>query len=299
MTATTSSLIRLAQSWSGDSLNLALFLPWASFDAGEPPTTIAVPGSSAFLRAAEFHPSDRLVGLAKYDTITLYDLEKRQAVGSLVPHALSITGLLFSSDGSQVVSGAMDGRIATRDLVASRAVYDLRLAAPVSCLAASADGGVVAAGLWNGDVQLFDARENRQSLKIEAHNGYVSAVQFSPDGALLATAGNDRTLNLFDVRGVISSYAKFHRHLDTPLTVEFDEDGRVWSGSKVGELQAWDCCNGKSMFQQKIDGASPIYRVIYSPCRKAIVYTAVPPSVCEAPIDALNFGHARRLVPSA
>jgi hypothetical protein len=101
------------------------------------------------------------------------------------------------------------------------------------------------------------------------------------------------------VRGVISSYAKFHRHLDTPLTVEFDEGGRVWSGSKVGELQAWDCCNGQSMFQQKIDGASPIYHMIYSPYRRSIAYTSIPPCLCEAPLDALNFGHSRGLIPPA
>ena len=57
----------------------------------------------------------------------------------------------------------------------------------VSALAASADGRYAVAGR-GGMVTVYDLQLQREAARFEAHPDIVSAVAFSPDGALLATA---------------------------------------------------------------------------------------------------------------
>jgi hypothetical protein len=302
LAGTTSSLVHIAQSWGGASvllasLNAAVHVRWEGFDAGRAPDVIALPGPPAFSRASAFHPSDRLLALTKYGAVTLYDAAQGRAVGGLAPHARTITGAHFASDGRTLVTAGMDARIATHDLIASRAVYDVTLPAYPSALAAADDGAVVGAALASGDVALFDARDDRAAATIEAHSGYATALAFSPRAfrpaaSFLATAGSDRALNLFDIRETRQAYAKFHRHLETPLAVAFDDRGNVWSGTRGGELQAWCWADGNCMFRDYQAGA-PIYSVAFAERRRSILYTTMPPCFCERRLDALTLAPVR------
>jgi WD40 repeat protein len=244
-----------------------------------------------------FHPSDCLLAVTKYDTVTLYDLTRCLPVGHLIPHTRTITGARFSSDGRVLITSAMDGRLVTHDLLSSKAIYEIALPAHASGLSVSDDGSIVGAALANGDVLLFDSRAERTATTIEAHNGYASAVEFSPSAFrpaafFLATAGSDRTVNLFDIRATRQSYAKFHRHLETPLAVAFDDRGDVWSGTRGGELQAWRWADGNCVFRDYRPGA-PLYSVAFARARQSILTTTAPPCFCEHRLDAMSLAPVR------
>jgi WD40 repeat protein len=293
MHATTSAVLQIAQSWSGadlllSSLNCVMLMPAGGLEEERPPVVIKLPGPFAFSRVSAFHPSDRLAGLTKYDTIFLFDIHKGQIVGTLKCHKRVITGILFSSDGSHMVTGGLEGRIITNDLLTSKTVYDIRLSSGISALAANFDGGLVAAALANGHIEIFDAREDQTTLRIEAHSGYISALSFSPDSSLIASGGNDRVVNLFDIRRTLTSYAKFHRHIGSPLTVTFDNEGHVWSGTRIGEIQAWNCTDGSSVLRETVT-CRPVYSLLYSEYRNSVFCASAPACVSERPMQSIAF----------
>ena len=80
---------------------------------------------------------------------------------------------------------------------------------------------------------------------LPAHSEYVTVVRFSPDGTLLATAGDDGA-KLWNA----DSYTLAHT-LDRGArvgTLEFDRDGaRVLTSSEDGAVHLWDARTGRSL----------------------------------------------------
>jgi WD40 repeat protein len=195
LSATTSSLVHISQSWDGHALimssfNLAVYFRWEWLPTPGP-KVIRLPGQSAFSRVSAFHPSDRLAALTKYDRVFLYDIASGQMVGSLTPHSRTITGAAFSSDGRALVTAAMDAKVVTQDLIRNRADYSITLDAYPTALTVSDDGAIVAAALANGDVALFETRTDKATATIEGvtdmHRRLSSAPPVPTDSLLFGT----------------------------------------------------------------------------------------------------------------
>ena len=78
----------------------------------------------------------------------------------------------------------------------------------MSCLAFSPDGSILASGSCGtgntgssqlADVYLWDVAGGKELRHFPAHQGWVSAVSFSPDGRTLATTGPEPMIRLWDV----------------------------------------------------------------------------------------------------
>jgi WD40 repeat protein len=67
----------------------------------------------------------------------------------------------------------------------------------VHALAWSPDGKLVAAGMADGSVQLFDSATGRQVSSYHGHTVAVFSVSFSPDGAFIASASGDSTVHVW------------------------------------------------------------------------------------------------------
>ncbi|MEJ7653006.1 MAG: hypothetical protein WKH64_06520 [Chloroflexia bacterium] len=77
------------------------------------------------------------------------------------------------------------------------------------------------------------------------HTNGIWCVVFSPDGALLASSGEDQTVRLWEVaagRGVLTLLG----HTNEVVSVAFSTDGRiVASGSGDGTIKLWDVGTGE------------------------------------------------------
>lgn len=69
----------------------------------------------------------------------------------------------------------------------------------VTCLAFSADGRTLAAGLWDKTVRLWDVKSGHAAQIFHGHGAAVAAVSFSADGRYVASAAADRTLRVWSV----------------------------------------------------------------------------------------------------
>ena len=68
----------------------------------------------------------------------------------------------------------------------------------------------------------------------------VISVTFSPDGALLASGSEDRTVRLWET-ATGAARAVIPAHEDSVTSVAFSPDGELLaSGSRAGTVQIWD-----------------------------------------------------------
>ncbi len=103
----------------------------------------------------------------------------------------------------------------------------------------SPDGELLAVA-WSNIVWLFDAKSNRRVGALRGHQSSVTALAFSLNGKLVATAGMDRTARLWDFK-TERELATLGGHDDTVYGVAFSEDGGwIVTCSANGAAKVWD-----------------------------------------------------------
>lgn len=120
----------------------------------------------------------------------------------------------------------------------------------VMSLSISPDGNLVACGLYNGDILIFEFATQRQVARLIGHTNKTESIEFSSDGKRLASASGDNTARLWDIesqREIIRMEHPLavHSVAFAPVgnllaTASFDRMVRFWSaesGVQLGEIE--------------------------------------------------------------
>ena len=179
--------------------------------------------------------------------------------GQLLAHEGGVTGLALAPDGASILSGGADatlrlwmlgkdGRLESEEPRASfrnTAAIRSTSIAPEGAYYCIVDGKAVL------DWRLPETRELRT---FEAHGGFVHAVEFSPDGKYLASAGQDKVIKLWDL--ATGKVAKtLEGHTGSVYALTFRGDGKqLASGSFDSGIRLWALPGGKQV--QHLEGHS-------------------------------------------
>jgi len=159
----------------------------------------------------------------KQDAKFLYyfDLETGEETGSVVEMEKAfIGGAVLSPDGSLLASSDWDGAIHLLD---------------------AATGEEVGEALVGHDVEQAEVPRDNEVYDFDADNNYVQGLAFSPDNTVLASAGNDMTVRLWDLASGTQIGEPMLGHTHVVRIVTFSQDGSLLaSGGENGRIILWD-----------------------------------------------------------
>ncbi|MEV4380200.1 trypsin-like peptidase domain-containing protein [Streptosporangium sp. NPDC049644] len=187
-------------------------------------------GHEGFVTSLAFGlDGDFLISGGQDTTVRIWDSHARRQVGDpWVGHTGAVTAVAAAPDGTLIVSGGLDRTLRTWDWHEQPSAHG-----PSTALAAAEAGEVEAARRW--DAGGFQARPAWR-----VHREFIHDLAVSPDGRLIATGSDDRTLRLSDLNGVLAA-DPIGGHGGSVRGVAVSPDGRLAaSASSDRTVRRWN-----------------------------------------------------------
>ena len=192
---------------------------------------------------------------------------------------ISNEDIIVTPDGNKVISRNSNGQLVILDIFGDftpRVLVEKSEAAYTS-FDLSPDGSTIAIGQSDGRIQLLDYKSKREKKRFKAHDDFVLALKFSPDGKYLLSGGEDHRAVLWSTKG--QEIQNFLEHTDRVNQVLFNASGeKVVTCGEDNRVIIWDL-QGNALKELK-GHSSWISDVALSPDEQSILTASYDNFIC-------------------
>uniref|UniRef100_A0A1X7UAC0 BEACH domain-containing protein n=1 Tax=Amphimedon queenslandica TaxID=400682 RepID=A0A1X7UAC0_AMPQE len=165
--------------------------------------------SSLPLSSMTVLPSTRTVAVGSWDNnVYLYSIEYASIIDSCYAHDSSVTCVCYKN--GRLVTGSWDSTVKVWDFPYDKnssgkppppnMIAELDHDNEVTSLDINNDVTLVASGVSDGYLAVWDIEHEAKEFEFKAHDNDVLSVTFSPDGSSVCTTGADGFIKLFSVK---------------------------------------------------------------------------------------------------
>ncbi len=210
--------------------------------------------------ALAYHPSGKFLLAGTYGEVAVIDPAKGEVTARLPGFTQRVTAIRFSNDGKLLaVASGEPGK-----------------AGAVQLFAVDAEGKITA------------------KAPLAGHKDIVYALDFSPDGKSLASAGYDRVIRVTDTSGDKAPVLELKDHSDTVYGLAWHPGGALLASAGADRaVKVWDVASGKRLYTLG-DPTDWVYAVAWHPEGKLLAAAGVDKSIRVWQAD----GEAGKLVTS-
>lgn len=202
------------------------------------------------------HDYKKLV-TGNYKSIKTWDIATGAILGTIDDTTI-INTLVFSFDGSKIVSGSIDETIKIWDYHKEQLIRTLgqhilgqhqdniyQYQSLINCIVFSPDDSKIASTSNDCSIKIWNSKtgELLTTLKNKYHD-IVLNVSFSPDGSKIVSVSNNKTIIIYNVK-----YGEILLTINTQdgnTHVSFSHDGlEIISADYNGDINIWDTVTGK------------------------------------------------------
>lgn len=175
----------------------------------------------------------------------------------------AVTALALSDDAADLHVAMTDGHVA-RFRTADGALLETRSAGePVTEIAISADGRRLTA-LSPEKIRQWEVAATAPRLRLSGHTAHVYGLDFSPDGARLASAGADQLVMLWNTADG-ANFATGKGHTSPVYAVAFRPDGQQLASCGLDRtIRLWNPADGAQQRELKEEIADGLYSLAFS-----------------------------------
>ncbi|WP_088889108.1 NB-ARC domain-containing protein [Leptolyngbya ohadii] len=207
-------------------------------------------GHSSMVMSVAFAADGKTLASGGMDRlIKQWDLTNRTCARTWSGYRNIIWSVAFSADGKNIASSSLDGIVRRWQVANSLCMQTMKHPTEVHAIVLSPDDRWLVSGNLNtrSTLKVWDVETGNCFTTIPAHVGKVNSVCFHPEGELIASGGDDKNVQIFNLK---------HQQIDRVLqghkaviwSVAFSPDGkRLASGSFDQMVRIWDVASGQCL----------------------------------------------------